>query len=143
LLLTVPQGLARQSTGMRVDTVSLIVPFTCEDLIVRIISNGLTWDSSSSSHIHVDQDGICVCPVDFGVSDDVIIAVYSSSFVKPIASVAFHTLVSVLVPSSCFVYRFRPSYLSADSCPGERRHVTVCSANNRVCLRWSISLRLV
>jgi hypothetical protein len=86
---------------MRVDCVSLVVPFPCEDLIVRIISNGFTWDSSSSSHIHVDQDGKCVCPVDFGVSDDVIIAVYSSSFVKPIASVAFHTLVSALVPFSC------------------------------------------
>jgi hypothetical protein len=80
---------------MRVDCVTLDVPFACNDIIVRVISNGLTWDSASSSRIHIGQDGKYVCPVDFSVVDDVIIAVYTSSFVKPIASLAFHTLVSL------------------------------------------------
>jgi hypothetical protein len=78
---------------MRIDSVSLEMPLPCEDLIVRIISNGMTWDSVSSSQLYVDADGSCVCPVNFCVADDVIIAIYSSSFVKPIASLAFHTLV--------------------------------------------------
>jgi hypothetical protein len=82
---------------MRVDCVTLDVPFACNDIIVRVISNGLTWDSASSSRIHIGQDGKYVCPVDFSVVDDVIIAVYTSSFVKPIASLAFHTLVSLLI----------------------------------------------
>ena len=89
------QGVARQAAGMRIDSLSFsAVPFACEDVIVRIISNGLTWDSASSSRVTVDQDGDCVCPVNFSVSEDVIIAIYSSSFVKPIFSLAFHTLVS-------------------------------------------------
>lgn len=87
-----PSGISRQALGMRIDSISLEMPLSCEDLIVRIISNGMTWDSVSSSQIYVDRDGACVCPVNFCVVDDVIIAIYSSSFVKPIASLAFHTL---------------------------------------------------
>ena len=82
---------------MRIDSVSLDMPFPCDDLIVRIISNGLTWDSASSSRVCIDQDGKCVCAVDFCITEDAIIAIYSSSFVKPVASLAFHTLVSLLV----------------------------------------------
>jgi hypothetical protein len=79
---------------MRIDSVSMQMSVSCEDLIVRVISNGMTWDSVSSSQIYVDSDGSCICPVNFNVTDDVIIAIYSSSFVKPIASLAFHTLAS-------------------------------------------------
>jgi hypothetical protein len=82
---------------MRIDIVSLEMPFSCDDLIVRIISNGLTWDSTTSSRVCIDQDGKCVCPVNFCITDDAIIAIYSSSFVRPVASLAFHTLVSLLV----------------------------------------------
>jgi hypothetical protein len=87
--------LARQSAGMRIGSVSFsAVPFACEDLFVRITSNGLTWDSASSSRLSIDQDGDFVCPVNFSVAEDVIISIYSSSFVQPIFSLAFHTLVS-------------------------------------------------
>ena len=88
------QGVSRPAARLCIDSVSLDVPFSCDDLIVRIISDGLTWDSSSSSRVSVDANGSCVCPVNFQVVNDVIVAIYSSSFVKPIASLAFHTLVS-------------------------------------------------
>ena len=94
---------------MCIDSLSFsTVPFACEDLIVRIISNGLTWDSASSSRVTVDQDGDCVCLVNFSVAEDVIIAIYSCSFVKPIFSLAFHTLVSFC---TCLLLPFQ--YLAA------------------------------
>ena len=94
--LTFVQGISRQALAMRIESVSLEMPLPCEDIIVRILSNGLTWDSASSSEMFVDPQGACVCPVDFRVVDDVIVAIYSSNYVKPVASLAFHTLVRLL-----------------------------------------------
>jgi hypothetical protein len=111
------QGISRQALAMRIDSISLEMPLSCEDIIVRIISNGLTWDSASSSHIFVDQQGACVCPVNFGVVDDVIIAIYSSTYVKPVASLAFHTLVRFML--ACIFISSKPSNARCQFLPPE------------------------
>jgi hypothetical protein len=115
-LFTTLQGISRQAARLCIDSVSLDVPFSCDDLIVRVISDGLTWDSSSSSRISVDSNGSCVCPVNFSVVDDVIVAIYSSTFVKPVASLAFHTLVSYCISlSPCLLFDSGFQFLPPES----------------------------
>jgi hypothetical protein len=123
---------------VRIDSVSFSpVPFPCDELIVRIISNGFTWDSTSSSIIFVDRNGEIVCPVDFCVADDVIIAIYCSSFVKPIVSLAFHTLVRDFAPSRSFLLSAELVILAFSFC---RRvlHPWFYLSKNWICSRSSL-----
>jgi hypothetical protein len=136
-LFTTLQGVSRQAARLCIDSVSLDVPFSCDDLIVRVISDGLTWDSSSSSRISVDSNGSCVCPVNFSVVDDVIVAIYSSTFVKPVASLAFHTLVSYCISLSpcCYFLTLGSSFSRPSPTPW------CCSSTSWTCTLFSPTRR--